>query len=255
MSDQTSTKTPSEVNSLMVRSHVYRFMARCFRRPAVNKTDPGKENMDLPWEKIADALPFKNKEELVRRLKELSEKLNQTADEDLAASYEDCFGYTASGPVPCYELEYGEEHTHREPQQLSDISSFYHAFGLRVKESNFERVDHISVECEFMHYLLFKEAYALSNAATDDAGVCHQASARFLKEHLGRWAPSFALKLGRYAQQGFLKDLADFSFSYIVQDCEWLGVTAGPEDLPIRPVQEKEDSGCVSCSLRPATPQ
>ncbi len=106
-----------------------------------------------------------------------------------------------------------------------------------------------------MHYLLFKEVYALSNAAIENTEICQQASVRFLREHLGRWAPSFALKLSRYAKQGFLKDLADFTFSYIVQDCEWSGVTAGLEDLPIRPVQEKEDSGCVSCSLRPATPQ
>ena len=255
MSDQTSTKTPSEINSLMVRSHVYRFIAHYFRRPTVNKADLEKENMALPWDEIADAMPLKNKEELTRHLKELSEKINQTAYKDLVTQYEDCFGYTASGPVPCYELEYGEEHTHREPQQLSDVSSFYHAFGLKVKGDNFERVDHIAVECEFMHFLLFKKAFALSNGETENAEICHQASIRFLQAHLGRWAPSFLLKLSRYAKQGFLKDLADFTFSYIVADCEWLGVTAGPEDLPIRPVQEKEDSGCVSCSLRPVTPQ
>ena len=255
MSDQTNTKTPSEISSLMVRSHIYRFIAYSFRRPNVNRADLEKENMGLPWDEIAEALPLKNKEQLIRRLKELSEKLNQTAYKDRVRQYEDCFGYTANGPVPCYELEYGEEHTHREPQQLSDISSFYNAFGLKVRGDNFERVDHIAIECEFMHYLLFKEVYALSNTEIENAAICREASTRFLREHLGRWAPSFALKLGRYASQGFLKDLADFTFLYIVQDCEWLGVPAGPESLPIRPVQEKEDSGCVNCSLRPATPR
>lgn len=255
MSDRINTKIPSEIDSLVVRSHIYRFIAHCFRRPAVDKADLGKESTDLPWDDIAVALPLKSKEELVRCLKELSEKRDQAAYADLVTQYEDCFGYTASGPVPCYELEYGEEHTHREPQQLSDISSFYNAFGLKVTECNFERVDHIAIECEFMHYLFFKEAYALSNGAIENAEICHQASVRFLREHLGRWAPSFALKLSRQVKQGFFKDLADFTFSYIVRDCEWSGVTAGPEDLPVRPVQEKEDSGCVSCSLRPATPQ
>ena len=255
MSDQTSTKTPSEIDSLMARSYIYRFIAYGFRRPIVNKTDLKSENMDLPWVEIAEVLPFKNKEELIRRLKELAKKIYQATFADRVRQYEDCFGYTASGPVPCYELEYGEEHTHREPQQLSDISSFYNAFGLKIKEDNFERVDHIAVECEFMHYLLFKEVYALSNADMENAAICHEASTRFLREHLGRWSPSFSVKLSRHAQQGFLKDLAEFTFSYIVHDCEWLGVTAGLEDLPIRPIQEKEDSGCVNCSLRPATPQ
>ncbi|OGX31053.1 MAG: hypothetical protein A2787_01265 [Omnitrophica WOR_2 bacterium RIFCSPHIGHO2_01_FULL_48_9] len=255
MSDLTNTKIPSEIDSLIVRSHIYRFLAHCFRRPNVNKTNLEKENTDMPWDEIAAALPLKDKAELIRRFKELSEKLSQTIHKERVRQYEDCFGYTASGPVPCYELEYGEEHTHREPQQLSDISSFYNAFGLKIKEDNFERVDHIAVECEFMHYLLFKEVYALSNADMENAAICHEASTRFLREHLGRWSPSFSVKLSRHAQQGFLKDLAEFTFSYIVHDCEWLGVTAGLEDLPIRPIQEKEDSGCVNCSLRPATPQ
>lgn len=255
MSDQTSTKIPSEIDSLLARSYVYCFLANHFRRPIINKTDLEGKNLGWPWDKIATALPFKDKEALIGRLKKLSEELERTSYEERVRQYEDYFGHTASGPVPCYELEYGEEHTHREPQQLSDISSFYRAFGLKVKGDNFERVDHIAIECEFMHFLLFKEAYALSNAATENAEVCHQASTRFLREHLGRWAPSFSLKLSRYTKQGFLKVLADFIILYIVQDCEWLGVTAGSEDLPIRPVQEKEDSGCVSCSLRPATPQ
>ena len=255
MSDQTSIKIPSEISSLMVRSHIYRFIAYSFRRPDLDTTDSKKENGDLSWDEIVDALPLRNKTRLIGQLKGLLEKLQQTTYKDWVMQYEDCFGYTASGPVPCYELEYGEEHTHREPQQLSDISSFYHAFGLKVKGDNFERVDHIAIECEFMHFLLFKESYALLNAAGENAEICHQASIRFLQAHLGRWAPSFSLKLSRYTKQGFFKDLADFTFLYIVQDCEWLGVTAGPEDLPIRPVQEKEDSGCVSCSLRPATPQ
>ena len=255
MSDQTSTRTPSKIDALIARSQIYRFIAYCFHRPDLIKIDLKKELLDLPWDDIAEVLPLRNKARLIGQLRELSEKHRQTTPENLATQYEGCFGYTASGPVPCYELEYGEEHTHREPQQLSDIASFYHAFGLKVKVSNCERVDHIAIECEFMHYLLFKEAYALANAASENSEVCHQAAVRFLGEHLGRWAPSFVLKLSRYAKQGFLKDMADFTFSYIIQDCEWLGVTAGPEDLPIRPVQEKEDSGCVNCSLRPATPQ
>lgn len=230
-------------------------MAYFFHQPDSNKTDCEKENMDLPWDEIVEALSFRNKDQLMGQLKKLSEKYHQKTYKDWVMQYEDCFGYTASGPVPCYELEYGEEHTHRQPQQLSDIAAFYNAFGLKIKETNFERIDHIAIECEFMHYLLFKEVHALLNEEIDNAQICHETSVRFLRDHLGRWAPSFALKLSRQAKQGFLKDLADFTFAYIVADCEWLGVTAGPEDLPIRPVQEKEDSGCVSCLLRPTTPQ
>src|SRR3989338_177632 len=61
MSDQISTKTQSEVSALIVRSHIYRFMACLFRRPGSDKVDPKKEHLDLPWDEIAAALPLRNK--------------------------------------------------------------------------------------------------------------------------------------------------------------------------------------------------
>lgn len=163
--------------------------------------------------------------------------------------YERCFGHTAHARVPAYELEYGEEHSYRQPQQLADITAFYAAFGLRLDPLVHERADHITVECEFMHFLIYKEAYALEHDGEEKALLCRQAAYRFLSEHLGRWMPAFSARLAKQAGEGVLKDIADRALSFITEDCQRLGITTGPIDLPVRVIQHEQETHCGSCPL------
>lgn len=198
-----------------------------------------------------DRIDASEKGRLGKAFQRLRREWKRTSQKERTRQYEACFGHTAQGPVPAYELEYGEEHTHRQPQQLGDIAAFYRAFGLKISENGRERVDHASVECEFMSYLLMKEGYALQHDGKEKAGICREASRRFLSEHPGRWLPGFAMRLARVARRGLLREIADFVLMFVVQDCRGLGIPPEPEDLPVRPVQENEDLGCVNCSLKP----
>ena len=156
---------------------------------------------------------------------------------------------TVRGPVPDYELEYGDENSHRQPQVLGDIAAFYRAFGLEPNRKVHERVDHISVECEFMHFLLYKEAYALQfDNSQEKAETCHRASCRFLEEHLGCWVPSFALRLAKHAKEGLMKYLADFTKMFVVGDCQQIGITTDFKELSLR-LPKEEEPGCMGCSL------
>ena len=251
MSDQTSTKIRSDQEeSLLCRSQLYGMLALFYRHPSLIKENSFvKEQWDI-WEEAVSQLDFSNKAQLETSMALLRKALDKADVQKRIALYENCFSHTAHGTVSSYELEYGEEHTYRQPQQLGDIAAFYQAFGLKTSQKNHERVDHISVECEFMHFLNFKEAYAREHASKENAEICREASRRFLSEHLGKWAPSFALKLSKYVKEGLFKHLADLTLEFIVEDCHRHGITPGPKDLPIRPVSEKEDSGCVTCSLK-----
>ena len=131
--------------------------------------------------------------------------------------------------------------------ELADIAAFYRAFGLQVTEQARERVDHVSVECEFMYFLTFKEAHALEEGQAENASICKEASSRFLADHLGRWLPAFALRLSKFAGEGLMKLIADFAFLFLVSDCKRMGIEAGPSNLPIRMIQEQEETGCISC--------
>ena len=66
------------------------------------------------------------------------------------------------------------------------------AFGLMLRPDAHERIDHVSCECEFLCFLAYKEAYARTAGDTDMLAVTQRATALFLRDHLGRFAPAFS---------------------------------------------------------------
>jgi TorA maturation chaperone TorD len=247
MSDPLSTKIQSEEEILLARSLLYQVLAVISRHPSRN-LDKVSLKKEIPrWLTAVKMFDDMSNKPLESSLRLLLEEVERISPREWARQYEGCFGHTAQGIVPGYELEYGERQSLREPYQLSDISAFYHAFGLRMNDNIHERVDHVSVECEFMHFLLYKQVYALQRDGAEKADICRQASCRFLCEHLGRWVPSYALRLSKYAKGKLMRHLARFAFAFIVEDCRRLGITPGPEDLPLRGLMENEDAGCGDC--------
>jgi TorA maturation chaperone TorD len=252
MSDPTNIKIPSEqTEKLLSLSELYGMLALLYRHPSSISMDLLGAEQKRAWKEAIHGLEFPNEDQLIDFMDLLVGELDRIDLAKWAAGYEECFSHTAHGLISSYELEYGEEHSHRQPQQLGDIAAFYQAFGLKINANSHERVDHISVECGFMHFLGFKEAYALEQDGPEKAEICRKSSDRFLSEHLGQWAPSFAFRLSKYSREGLMRRLADFTLAFIVQDCEARGIAPGAKDLPIRSVIEKMDSGCVTCSLKP----
>jgi TorA maturation chaperone TorD len=211
--------------------------------------------------------------EQARRLLKM---LDTAALPDLTRQHELTFGHAVQGTAPPYELEYGEEHSHRQPQELSDIAAFYAAFGLRIAASSHERVDHIGTECEFLHYLLYKQACAADEDADEQARVCEEAGRRFLADHLGQWGPAFALRLPRVAgdppprppglalgrpervpslprdeskDDGWLRIAGALLLEWLSQECTRMDVPLGSCDLPLRSPKEQDEVGCAACAL------
>jgi TorA maturation chaperone TorD len=143
-------------------------------------------------------------------------------------------------------LEYGEEHSHRQPQELGDIAAFYAAFGLQRADGSHERVDHIAVECEFLSFLLYKQACAADEGALDGAQVSREAARGFLADHLGRWAPAFALRLTREQAGEALTAAGELLLGWMAQECARADVPLGSGDLPLRAPKE-QDVGCATC--------
>ncbi|MBI1870312.1 MAG: molecular chaperone TorD family protein [Chlamydiae bacterium] len=247
MSGPTNIKTLSEIDELLGRSFFYQLLASLFRHPSSGLGRAFVSETGSNWEHWLDVARIPRANELKNILKSLLEQLHASSDEEWTQHYERTFGHTACGKVPAYELEYGEEHSHRQPQELSDISAFYQAFGLKAADTARERVDHVSSECEFMYYLLYKTAYALENHGEEKAFVCRDAAKSFLENHLGRWLPGLTVRLSNSVGIGLMHSIAEFAFCFIVSDCEKSDVNPGPRDLPIRRIQEKLETGCVSC--------
>jgi len=240
------------IETLLARGTVYRGLSVLLRHPDAGtvKWLVAREHHRLP--EVLGRLGDDGR--LLELAGRLMKMLDTAALPDLIRQHERIFGHAVQGSAPPYELEYGEEHSHRQPQELSDIAAFYTAFGLQSAASSHERVDHIATECEFLHYLLYKQACAVDEDATEQAQVCEAASQRFLADHLGRWGPAFALRLTRAAGEGPLAVVGELLLAWLAQECTRQEVPLGSCDLPLRSPKEQDAVGCAACVLQQGKP-
>jgi DMSO reductase family type II enzyme chaperone len=237
-----------ERNRALCRSLLYQALALGFRPPTPRTslrlgTDPAAAALaeaaavlaqgtgaSLPAKALALALPA-----------------SSTTPEELQAEYLRLFGHTARGPVPAYETEYGEETLFQKPQEMSDIAGFLRAFSLVLDPASRERIDHVSCELEFLAFLARKEAHALE---TGDDGMLEEtrkAQGLFLRDHLGRFVPSFTRRLRKEDPGGFYGALGALCLELVTFDCGRLGVTPGSESLPIRvPIDDGAPTACAA---------
>ena len=81
--------------------------------------------------------------------------------QDLRDDHKRVFSNVISLDCPPYETLFGNDHVFGQSYTMGDIAGFYNAFGLQLSQDIHERLDHLSVELEFIHYLAYKESYAL----------------------------------------------------------------------------------------------
>lgn len=244
-----ATAAADTIEQLLARSTCYQGLSVLWRHP-----DAGTAK----WLARGD---YQRLPEIIESLQGGSSRLRESCQRLVTAlgatsmttwtrGYERIFGHSVQSAAPPYELEYGEAHSHRQPQELGDIAAFYQAFGLRISPAAHERVDHIATECEFLQYLLYKQACAADDEAQERVQVCEEATRQFLADHLGRWGPAFALRLSRIAGEGVLGAIAAVTLEWLLEDCARMQVVAGSRDLPLRLPNERDDAGCAACALQ-----
>ncbi len=159
--------------------------------------------------------------------------------EALSASFQRLFGHAVRGLLSPYETEYGEGGIFQKTRELSDLGGFYRAFGLAPNPLAYERIDHMSYECEFLLFLTLKEAYALEEEREDLLRETRRAERLFLRDHLGRFGPAWGRKLGREDPGGFYGTLGEICAEFLTQECARWGVPVGPETLRLRTAEDE----------------
>jgi DMSO reductase family type II enzyme chaperone len=229
------------------RSFLYLFLARALDYPTPEAWDwlaDSKTTRTLRSASEAVGLPG--------LANELIGRLESSSYENFRSSYVSSFGHASRGPFPPNEIEYGELKADPlfQPHRLADLAAFYRAFGLELCDECDERQDHIAMELEFMAVLAMKEAYAFETSPDgEELAVCRDAEKKFLREHLGRWSPAFARRLGRAWDGEVLGVLAELLRRFVELDCASHGVRPGSEDLLLRPVDDSAERLCDSCGL------
>ena len=78
--------------------------------------------------------------------------------------------------------------------------------------------DHISVELEFMYFLVLAEAEARQNDNLEEAARLHDRQVSFLRVHLGSWVSEFAENIEQHSETEFYKTLGLATKNYILED-------------------------------------
>lgn len=246
----------ASIDTAIARAFLHRFLAKAFE----NAEPQGwawltSEEVTGAFHSATAALA--NSPALPALGDELLRQFTPAAFDDFAAAYLTCFGHTVRGDCPMNEIEYGDIKADPlfQPHRLSDLGAFFAAFGLELMPDAAERIDHISIELEFMSVLAAKEAHALEHQIEDEAlATLHDAQKKFLREHLGRWTPAFARRLARMADGTALGALARFLGEFVRLECVRCNVPAGSEDLLLRPVDDAAERLCDSCGIHNLPP-
>ena len=238
--------------NLITRSMMYQVLSGCFIYPV----EKNLSSLKSPHFEVFKAdlvqcfLSANNGAELKKWLDKLQELFCENPVSKLQKLYQCLVGHTISKDCPLFETQYGAADVFQQTHELADIQGFYKAFGLDTSEVEKERCDHISVELEFMHFLLYKQAYALENHGEEKALICLDAQKKFLKEHIGKWVPLFTILFGRKAEDGFYHALSAVTREFIRLEMGLLGVRTEmykESDLTQELVAGAPDE-CLSCA-------
>lgn len=147
---------------------------------------------------------------------------------DLQTEHRRVFTNVITLDCPPYETLFGNDHVFAQSHVMGDIAGFYKAFGVELSKDVHERLDHLSVELEFMHFLTYKESYSRCHDGIDKTEIVVDAQKKFVKNHIGRWVPLFCRMLAKKSDTGLFKLVADCMSEWMDFEVAFLGVTVQP---------------------------
>ena len=236
------------IEAALDRSDLYRWLSLAFRYPDADLAAHLQAPALIALEAMLERLAGEERDVLrpvLAGLRAASSSLDLTA---LQSEHRRLFGHIESSLYPPYETRYDIHHLFQQTQQLADIAGFYRAFGLELSDGANERPDYLAIELEFLHFLSFKEAYALEHHGPEQVGVTRDAEATFLRDHLLRWAPSFARRLKDQAGDGFYGQLAMVLLAFLKAEAARLECDPA-EEAPLQPLTVLPEGCNFSCGL------
>jgi TorA maturation chaperone TorD len=155
---------------------------------------------------------------------------------------------------PPYEGAYGDgPQLAGKAATLADVSGFYAAFGLGAEDGHGEAEDHIVAELEFMSALALKEAWALAEDENERREVTREAQLGFLRDHLGRWAVTFAGELAAATPLPYYAAVADILREWMAAEVRALD--AAPRVLPRLTGRDPLQDDVFTCPMVEPAPE
>lgn len=143
---------------------------------------------------------------------------------ELASEFHALFGGTVR--VSPYEGSY-ELDPIRQGREMADVMAFYRAFGAEPSGPASERPDHVGCELEFLAFLELRLLAAVE--AEEDAELLGAIRDSFLRDHAGRWLPTFFADVYETSdERGVYRALAALGARWVREELERRGVECAP---------------------------
>lgn len=196
------------------RQDAYKSLANLYRLPEKSI----QENLGILTEQLiilnSKATPY---------LMDIQTEFDQNSDLDLLkVEFTRLFIGPYSLPAPPYGSVYIENERKVMGDSTMDVRKRIQHFGLDIP-GNFKDVpDHITVELEFIFFLIFKEIVHIQSNVPEQAQelLFHQIS--FHTDHLNRWIPEFTNCVIEHTGTQFYRNLATATKIFITEELEYL---------------------------------
>jgi TorA maturation chaperone TorD len=196
------------------RQDIYKHLAESYRLPG--------ENIRATLAALSSNLLILDSD-AASYVRSMQSELDQSPGLDfLVIEYTRLFVGPYSLPAPPYGSIYLENERKIMGASTLDAQKRYRSFGLDVSDHIREAPDHITVEFEFMFFLIYTEIEAIRSTAPEKTLdlLLHQRS--FLCDHLNEWIPGFTEGILQYSETRFYQDLARATRTFIAEDREYL---------------------------------
>jgi TorA maturation chaperone TorD len=196
------------------RKYIYRSLANCFQSP--------DEKIQTEFDTLAKQLSIIESEAL-QYVQLLQKEVEKGLDHEfLKIEFTRLFVGPYSLPAPPYGSVYIDHERKVMGDSTMDAKNRYQSFGLDISNNIKEVPDHITVELEFMFFLIFKEIESIQSDASDKTQeiLLHQKA--FLNDHLNRWVPDFTDCVIEHAGTEFYRNLAKATRIFIAEEVETL---------------------------------
>ncbi len=212
------------------RGDCYRLLSACFYQP--QKEIFVQEEFFNKLEGLLRPIS----PDIAAHVLEMEKAFLKYSEEDLLVAYAKLF----VGPNELLAPPFGSVYLDGKNMVMGDstmeVIKLYEEHGLSM-DSEFRNLpDHITVEMEFMYYLIFKEVEALENSQWDAALDFIKTQGLFFDKFLRQWVKPFCDKIRQGIDNEFYTSLADCVSAFIEKAHPGDDIT---EELSVKAVQHR----------------
>lgn len=140
----------------------------------------------------------------------------------LVVEYTRLFIGPFSLPAPPYGSVYIEKERKVMGDSTMDALKRYQQFDLDLASGLKEVPDHITIELEFMYFLISKEIESILSSDPELSQVYLTAQTSFLTDHLNGWIPDFTKNMITHSGIEFYRSLAKMTKIFVSEDLQFL---------------------------------